>query len=455
MVKAVVKQRRDINTLSDAEVDNYIHALNILRQRSAANPRDPSGYDMQARLHNDTRVGPCEHGNDLFLPWHRAHIYYFEKLLQESNPPRTANVTVPYWDWIHVDPAGRFPAAFGKPGLFESGRNTEDDNVEDYPLPSNTLEIVTTQQDWNRFGGYPKNSPGDNNYGDLEIGPHDHMHGFYILGLMGNPRTAARDPIYFSFHCFIDLLWAEWQRRNGMPAPTSPNADLRGFIAQPKHRVGDFQSTAVLGYDYQYTEKLRTAFDVSPPAPERRELLATEKLRPLFEGSEAMQLREKAQLRYGFPSQPKTGGAAVVRLHQLKVPTTGSYMLRAYVHPKDVPFDQNAEEFARRYFVGYAVMWLSHGDDGDHGGHEVHGGPSGHGGHAGDEHHPPQPHHPTSATVRFYVSKALGGVTSEATADQILTLQYLPAPDPTGGPTQGSAALEDLTLSDVQMEVYG
>jgi hypothetical protein len=444
MVEVVVTQRRDINTLSDADVDNYIHALNILRQRSAANPRDPSGYDMQARLHNDPRVGPCEHGSDLFLPWHRAHLYYFEKLLQESDPPRSANVTIPYWDWIHVDPAGRFPAAFGKPGLFENGRNTGGN----YPLPSNTLEIVTTQHDWQRFGGYPKNST-EGDYGDLEDGPHNDMHSEYILGLMGNPATAARDPIYFSFHCFIDLLWAEWQRRNNMPTATSPNSDLRGFLAKPKHRVGDFQSTAALSYDYQYTEKLRTAFDVSPPVPERRELLATEKLQPLFEGSEAVQLREKAQLRYGFPSQPTTDGAAVVRLHQLKVPTTGSYTLRAYIHPKDVPFDQNAEELARRYFVGYAVMWLSHGNDGDHAGHDDHGG------HAGHEHHPPQPHHPTTATVRFDVTKALGGVTSQAIGDQVLTLQYLPAPDPMGRSTPGPAALEDLTLNDVQMEVYG
>lgn len=444
MVEIVVTQRRDINTLSDAEIGNYIHALDILRQRSAANPRDPNGYEMQARLHNDPRVGPCEHGSDLFLPWHRAHLHYFEKLLQESDPPRTANVTVPYWDWIHVDPAGRFPAAFSRPGLFQDGRNTGGD----HPLPSDTLEIVTTRQDWNMFGGYPKDST-EGDYGDLEYGPHNDMHSNYILGLMGNPATAARDPIYFSFHCFIDLLWAEWQRRNGMPAPTSPDADLRGFRTQPKHRVADFQSTAALGYEYEYTEQLRTAFDVTPPAPTPRELVVTETLRPLFEGSEAVQLREKAQLRYGFPSRPERGGAALVRLHQLKVPTTGSYTLRAYVHPNDVPFDPDDEELARRFFVGYAVMWLSHGD------HEEHGGPDDGGGHEGHEHHPPQPHHPTSATVRFDVTRALGGVAAEATGEQVLTLRYLAAPDPMGRATRGPAALEDLTLSDVQMEVYG
>ena len=258
------------------------------------------------------------------------------------------------------------------------------------------------------------------------------MHGFYILGQMLDPSTAANDPIYFSFHCFIDLLWAEWQRRNGMPSPTSPNVDLRGFISQPKHQIRDFQSTTALGYEYQYTEKLRTAFDVSSPAPKPRRLLTTERLRPLFEGSEAEELRDKAQLRFGFPPPPKAGAAIVVRLNQLKVPTTGSYMLRAYVHPKDVLFDQNTEEFARRYFVGYAVMWLSHGTDADHGEHGDHG------------RQPPHPHHPASAVVRFDVTKALDGAPSDATADQVLTLQYIPAPGPTGEPTPGPAILEDI-----------
>src|SRR3712207_8235379 len=41
-----------------------IHALDVLRTRSAENPDDVTGYDFQAALHNDSFVGPCEHGND-------------------------------------------------------------------------------------------------------------------------------------------------------------------------------------------------------------------------------------------------------------------------------------------------------------------------------------------------------------------------------------------------------
>jgi hypothetical protein len=68
---AVTHVRRDINSLSESELDDYIHAINILRDRSHANRGDEAGFDFQAALHNDEFVGPCEHGSDLFLPWHQ------------------------------------------------------------------------------------------------------------------------------------------------------------------------------------------------------------------------------------------------------------------------------------------------------------------------------------------------------------------------------------------------
>ena len=269
----MIKKRQDINALEESILGDYIHALNKLRARSED---DETGYAFQAGLHNNVFLGPCEHGNDKFLAWHRAHLHYFEKWLQEADPPRTINVSIPYWDWLHPETSGKFPAAFSKPGLFLDGRNNHSAD-----LPPDTLEILTTESDWNAFGGYPKGSS-EGDYGKLEIGPHNDMHGFFIGGKMSNPEEAAEDAIYWSFHAFIDLLWAEWQRRNAMPAPTSPDAILRGFLTKPKHKVDDFQKTTDLDYEYEYTNKLREVFGMSQPDHEQRKLLATEPLRPLF-----------------------------------------------------------------------------------------------------------------------------------------------------------------------------
>jgi len=38
--------------------------------------------------------GMCEHGKDLFLPWHRAEFYYFEKILQGADPDFVAKQKV-------------------------------------------------------------------------------------------------------------------------------------------------------------------------------------------------------------------------------------------------------------------------------------------------------------------------------------------------------------------------
>ena len=419
--------RRDINTLSDSELGDYIHAIDVLRRRSQANPDDETGFDFQAGLHNDVFIGPCEHGSDLFLPWHRAHLHYFEKLLQEADTPRTSNVTIPYWDWIHPQPTGKFPPAFDRQGLSEPGRN-----LNPQPLPPDTREIVTTETQWKRFGGFPQGDP-EGNFGRLERGPHNFMHPKFIGGKMADPATAAEDPIYFSFHCFIDLLWAEWQRRNGMPAPTSPDADLRGFDQQPQHKVADFQDTEQLDYVYELTDQLEQAFAAPvaaapPPAPPER--VAILPLSPVFRRGIAAELQDTERLQFQLAAPPEEARALTARLNQVKVPQKGSYMLRAFVHPSDVQIEVSSEEFGQEFEVGYAVLWRSHTGDGH--------GLGAAGGHA---------HHPSSAIIRFDASRALAA--EAPPSEHLLTLHYSSA-----DVEEKPEVVEEVEFEDVVMEVY-
>lgn len=444
----MTKKRKDINTIGDSALDDYIHALNILRARSTVDVDDETGYDFQAGIHNDVFIGPCEHGSDYFLAWHRAHLYYFEKLLQETDPSRTANVTIPYWDWLHPETIGKFPRAFARPGLFMAGRNEHPDPslplefLEPMTiLPPNTLEIVSTEQNWSEFGGYPKGDP-NGDYGRLELGPHNRMHSFFIRGRMAEPSTAAEDAIYWSFHAFIDLLWAEWQRRNGMPAPTTPDGDLRGFLTKARHKIQDFQKTDVLDFEYEYTDQLKEAFGMSQISGDKRALLATMSLRPLFIEGLEVELTNTSRAQFAMQAPPAAAKTAMVRLRNLKVPTTGSYMLRAYVHPKNVAFDRNDPEFQRRYAVGYVSLWKSHGDESHHGGHEEHHG------------HSPESHHPTACTVRFDVTKPLLDLAPGATPDLVLTLHFIPAPDQTGEPQLNTELIKEVQLEDVLLEAY-
>ncbi len=426
--------RRDINSLSDSELDDYIHAINILRSRSEANVDDEAGFEFQAALHNDGFVGPCEHGSDLFLPWHRAHLYYFEKLLQESDPPRTANVTIPYWDWIHEEAVGNFPQAFFKPGLFKDGRN---DGSPD--LPPDTLEIVTTETNTGEFGGYPEGVP-DGDYGRLERGPHNDMHSRFIVGLMGDPATAALDPIYFSFHCFIDLMWAEWQRRNNSPLVTSPDTKLRGFLTQPLHMVEDFADTVAIGYHYEYTDQLNTAFGIGappPPPPPILDMIDVRFLEPLSDSPVATEIERNERVQYRIPAPPENAQRVVIRIGNIAVPISGSYKLRAFIHPHDVAFRPNDAEFADAYGVGYVSMWRAH----------AHAAANGHR-HGGHDGHEPLPHHPSSCTARFNATSVLASL--NAADNLVVTLQYTPQTE-----QEAPDLVREVALNDVAQEVYG
>src|SRR5882724_7013175 len=115
---AAAPLRKNIDSLSADELNNYKHAVKILMDRSAATPAVNEGYAWQAVLHNDfdrTRPdgepGGCEHRSERFFPWHRAHLAGFEKILRATDPARTANVTIPYWDWTKPASGVRFPKA--------------------------------------------------------------------------------------------------------------------------------------------------------------------------------------------------------------------------------------------------------------------------------------------------------------------------------------------------------
>jgi tyrosinase len=57
--------------------------------------RDERGYQYHAGLHGLPLPIQCRHGDILFLPWHRAYLYFFELALQDRVP----EVAIPWWDW--------------------------------------------------------------------------------------------------------------------------------------------------------------------------------------------------------------------------------------------------------------------------------------------------------------------------------------------------------------------
>lgn len=69
---------------------------------------DDRGYQYWAGVHGLPLPVYCQHGSQLFLPWHRAYLYFFEKALQDQVP----GVTLPWWDWR--DHSEALPAAYAR-----------------------------------------------------------------------------------------------------------------------------------------------------------------------------------------------------------------------------------------------------------------------------------------------------------------------------------------------------
>lgn len=243
-------------------------AYQKLRELSVRDPSDPRGWAQQANIHCFRCGGNPDqadvHQSWIFLPWHRAYLYYHERILAELIGDPTFRL--PYWDWDV--PANRsLPGIYrarlagGKPNsLFDASRGVN--NGATMPigviLPDNINAM--NAQDFPTFGGTATDG------GQLEQTSHGMIHvwtssprlnpSFTDMGCL---PTAARDPIFYSHHGNLDRLWAEWNRRDTTHHVNPGDADwLATKFTFFDHKkvlrsiaIGDVLDTAnKLGYSY-------------------------------------------------------------------------------------------------------------------------------------------------------------------------------------------------------------
>ena len=83
-----VRTRKSAFELSNTEVDRLKSAYAALRKLTTQNPNDPRGWLRQGHVHcwycgggSNGREGEEIHGSWLFFPWHRAFLYFHERIL--------------------------------------------------------------------------------------------------------------------------------------------------------------------------------------------------------------------------------------------------------------------------------------------------------------------------------------------------------------------------------------
>lgn len=245
----------------------------------------------------------CQHQSWYFPPWHRGYLMALEAQLRKDIIAQGGPTTwaLPYWDYFGGPNGSQYtmPPAFARQTMDDGSPNplfvamrygpNNDGNIF---LPTTawrkanptakprTVDLVTEKVLGNNlytgsnaqtsspgFGGPQTgfNHLGDYPNGNLEKNPHNYVHNFVggsvsrtNYGLMGDPGTAALDPIFYMHHCNIDRMWAEWNAMgNSNPTDTAwLNGPKRTFVMPWGGKAWYFTPMQVaklgdLNYSYQ------------------------------------------------------------------------------------------------------------------------------------------------------------------------------------------------------------
>jgi Common central domain of tyrosinase len=287
-----LRLRRDLRSLSQAELDDYRACVDDRLQVGNAAPGAPGQRFF--RIHGDW----CLHYQEAFLLWHRAYLLQFEQQI---------GCAVPYWNWYAADasvdgsPSAGLPPAFRDESYVHPGTGERRPNPLRYaaakggvskacaagmPTPPVDCHFVqrdpvlyttgedhraertkkigltlTYQQQVARALGFtdfshPQGYPGypwaniqsfnppppdsdyvyrDYNFDGAYEQPHDNYHGWVGPDMADNSYTAY-DPVFYSYHANIDRMFEIWLR--GHPAATvTGNYPLHPFAGTRAERL--------------------------------------------------------------------------------------------------------------------------------------------------------------------------------------------------------------------------
>ncbi len=202
----------------------------------------------------------------LFLPWHRAYMYHFEKYLQIALGDN--NIGLCWWNWrSSTSETEGIPRAY-------SERNANNEPNPLYKFRMNFRgrtgggENVTVNRDTGRRVGVAttirriRETAAAAQADIPQLGQIDDFAQFserlrgwwhngihmYVGGDMSDPNLAAYDPIFYPHHSNIDRIWAIWQTNHGVDNIPDYMKDvvLRPFAMKVRDVLD------INGLEYQY-----------------------------------------------------------------------------------------------------------------------------------------------------------------------------------------------------------
>ncbi len=249
-----LRHRLNVNSMTAAQLADFRAAV-----AAAMGISDDRGYNYWAGIHGLPLPIYCDiaHGQPIFLPWHRAYLYFFELALRE----RQEEVTLPWWDWTAdaaVPNAYAEPEAGGAPNPLFSAK------VDPLALEQGAREgdkrAPMTLREPGAEGSPPLPTtaeiekvlalPGFLDFTHQLEQYHNNVHVWVggPTGHMGDINFAAFDPLFWAHHAMIDRLWRMWQLLH--PQSSVPATLLEEALPPFKMTVAQALDTNTLGYDY-------------------------------------------------------------------------------------------------------------------------------------------------------------------------------------------------------------
>ncbi len=200
------------------------------------------GFNRYDCWHHARHGGNAPSPYDLFLPWHRAYLVFFDNAARDQNP----NAILPWWDWTSADShTNGLPAAYASGGsALESGPMPP---INGQPARSTSRNpgapnALPTQADVDRVLALTDFRDFSNQLQDI----HDAVHP-WVGGDMGSIATSAFDPVFWAHHAMIDRIWYLWQQLHGVNNIPPDYLDKALF---PGYTVQQVLDVRALGYDY-------------------------------------------------------------------------------------------------------------------------------------------------------------------------------------------------------------
>lgn len=249
-----IRYRRKVQRLKAGQLD-------LLQQGHQAlmSVGDDRGWTHWAGVHGLPLPIGCRnaHGTPLFLPWHRAYLYRFERAMRDRVP----NAMAAWWDWrTPNNRQSELPKAYasqqlpnGDPNPLHSGPVSQQALAEGRARGVNVAQM--TERAPSRSMPLPRPREIDDLIRIRDFGTFsdalDSIHGtvhMWVGGHMTEIDFAAFDPIFWAHHAMVDRIWRLWQLEHNQPGP--PRTLWDQALEPFGLTVAQTLDVTRMGYDY-------------------------------------------------------------------------------------------------------------------------------------------------------------------------------------------------------------